>query len=435
MPKVSRIPRMNPLRISGFQHEKTGTTSRVSTDIDGASLWFESDDVDLEPSVEALASIWLIPALLSKRSLKIDEPLCKTWLANAHKVMEFLDESWGANPIEIDANPVEKSIPVGQARGLFFSGGVDSFYTLLSIEKPDFLIYVESFDVPSDEENRARIARERLCRVASAIGSKPITIRTNLKKHPTFKKPRFADTHAALLGAVGHLLAPHLGSVIIAPSWHKGHHAVYGSHWQMDPLWSSGRVKIIHGDNTQKRRARVFAIAGEKLVQENLQVCFENANCSRCAKCIRTMVELHQAKQLPKFKVFDQSVPIWEAIDQVPKINPGGTSTYENILENNPEPELASAIKRLFRRSSLAATALEDQLKERRYVDDQFPKIEEGLKNAMQQYSLLQEEHKNLAADYEEVVGKLPVKRGIRAVRKVLRTLRGGRAGKVQSHE
>ncbi len=134
------------------------------------------------------------------------------------------------------------------------------------------------------------------------------------------------------------------------------------------------------------------------------------------------MVELHQARQLSNFKVFDQSVSIWEAIDRVEKIN--ATGTFETILENNPEPELARAIKRLFRRTSLAATALEDQLKERRYVDDQFPKIEAGLKNALQQYSLLQDEHKNLAADYDEVVGKLPVKRGIRAVRKVLRTLR-----------
>lgn len=432
---------MNTLRIGAFQHTKTGTLSRVSTDVDGSELWFESDDVDLEPSAEALASIWLIPALLSKRTLELEMPVCKTWLANAHKIMEFLDESWGASPIEINAKAVDTSIPLeasisaevdvpaGKAKGLFFSGGVDSFYTLFSIEKPDFLIYIESFDVPSDQKNRARIARERLSRVASAIGSKPITIRTNVKKHPTFKQQRFADTHAAVLAAAGHMLAPHLGSVTIAPSWHKGHHAVYGSHWQMDPLWSSSRVEIVHGDNSEKRRARVFAIAGEKLVQENLQVCFENTNCSRCAKCIRTMVELHQAKQLSNFKVFDQSVTIWEAIDRVPKIN--ATGTFENILENNPEPELARAIKRLFRRTSLAATALEDQLKERRYVDDQFPQIEAGLKNALQQYSLLQTEHKNLAADYEEVVGKLPVKRGIRAVRKVLRTLRGAPADTV----
>ncbi len=141
----------------------------------------------------------------------------KTWLANAHKVMEFLDESWGANPIDIQANATEIAIPPVEAAGLFFSGGVDSFYTLFNIKKPDFLIYIESFDVPSDQENRARIARERLCRVASAVGSKPITIKTNVKKHPTFRQQRFADTHAAVLAATGHLLAPHLGSVTIAP--------------------------------------------------------------------------------------------------------------------------------------------------------------------------------------------------------------------------
>ncbi len=68
---------MKTLRIGAFQHTKTDTTSRVSTDVDGSELWFESDDVELAPSVEALASVWLIPALLSKRTLEIDSPVCK----------------------------------------------------------------------------------------------------------------------------------------------------------------------------------------------------------------------------------------------------------------------------------------------------------------------------------------------------------------------
>lgn len=424
---------MSNLRVTAFQHEKTGTTSRVWTIIDAQELWFESDDVDLEPSVEALATLFLIPALLGKRNLEIEQPVCATWYDNAHKVMDFLNFSWAAHPIEIIAGTKEKTGSPRSATGLFFTGGVDSFYTFFSIPRPDFLIYLETFDVPAEAETRSRIARERLQKIARAVGSHPITVRTNVKKHPTFAAQSFTDTHASLLAAVGHLLAPHIVSATIAPSWYKGHHMVFGSNWQLDPLWSSARLQIIHGENSFHRIDRVKAIADKSLVQDNLHVCFESYNCSRCEKCVRTMLELHQAGKLADFKVFDHGMPIWQAIDNLPRVLQ--PVLFEPALKNNPTPELEKALRHLFRRTSLAARAIENQLKQRRYVDEQFPKIQEGLDNALHHYALLQEEHKRLSDDYALIVGNLPIQNSIRLVRKVAKKLRGANANRGASHE
>ncbi len=424
---------MNNLRVTAFQHQKTGTTSRVWTNVDAEQLWFESDDIDLEPSIEALATLFLIPALLSKRTLEIEQPLCTTWYKNAHKVMDLLDLAWAASAIEIVAATKEKTGISSKATGLFFTCGVDSFYTLFSAPKPDFLIYLETFDVPADQESRAKVARERLRKVASAVGARPLTVRTNAKKHPTFTGPRFADTHASLLAAVGHLLAPHIVSATIAPSWHKDHHMVMGSNWRLDPLWSSARLQIIHGENSARRIDRVKAISNEKLVHENLHVCFESHNCSRCEKCVRTMLELHQSGKLADCKVFDQSVPIWQLIDGLPRVL--NTFFFETALRGEPEPELERSLRHLFRRTSLAVSAIEEQLKQRRYVDEQYPQILEGLNNALHHYELLQEEHKRLADDYDTIVGKLPIKNGIRLVRRVANKLRGANASTSARHE
>ncbi len=427
---------MNNLRVGALRHQKNGTTFRVFTEIDGFELWFESDDIELEPAVEALSTLWLIPSLLSKRTLEITQPVCSTWLENAYKVIDFLDLSWDTKPIEIIAEPVKKKADRPTATALFFTCGVDSFYTLYQLiptKKPDYLIHLETFDIPADEPVRSRTARARLEKVASTVGCRLITIRTNVKKHPTFTAHRFADTHAALLAAAGHLLIPHIVSATIAPTWHKDHHMIYGSNWRLDHLWSSALLEIIHGENSAVRADRVKVIADIKLAQENLHVCIQTYNCSRCEKCVRTMLDLHQCGKLPHFKVFDQSLPVWEAIDGLPQIERAGF--WEPAYKNNTDPQVERSLKHLFRRTSLAATAIEDQLKQRRYVDEEFPKLQEGLKNALHHYSLLQEEHQRLAADYAAIAGSLPIRNGLKLVRKVAKKLRATGAKKGARHD
>jgi len=445
-----RLAVMSNLRAKAFQHSKTGITSRVWTEIDGIELWFESDDIELKPSAEALGTLWLIPALLTNRSLEIDQPVCATWYQNVHKIIEFLGRFWGTKPIEIIANPVTvddvseveavsrdaassaMDVFPGKGNGLFFTCGTDSFYTLLTNSPPEFLVFLETFDVPSDEV-RSKIARERLEKVASSVGSKPITIRTNTKKHPTFNAHRLGDTHSSFLAAAGHLLSPHMVSITISPSWHKEHHEVTGSNWRLDPLWSSASFQVIHGDSSALRFERVRAIADNPLVQDNLHVCFENYNCSRCEKCVRTMVELELAGQLKDCKTFDTNVSLIERVDNLQRIK--DPRFFEEALNKTLEPRLEEAITRLFRRNAIHQSKIEDQLKQRRYVDDQFPKIQEGLNNALHHYSLLQEEHTRLSADYDAIVGNLPIKKGITFMRKVAKKLRNSRANKGTSHE
>lgn len=428
---------MNNLRANAFQHLKTGTTSRVWTSIDGEEIWFESDDLVLEPSAESLATLWLIPALLTGRNLELEQKLCPTWHDNAHKAMEFLEKYWGDRPVEIIADRLEHdSMQRAQSNsdktGLFFTCGTDSFHALLTNPKPDFLVYVETFDIPGDQ-TRAKIARQRVEKIAAAFGSHAVIVRTNAKKHPTFSKHRLSDTHSSFLAAVGHLLAPHMASITIAPSWHKSHHLVTGSNWQLDPLWSSQSFRIVHAEASAQRFERVKAICDNRLAQQNLHVCFQNYNCSSCEKCVRTMVELMISGKLRQFETFDHTIELTERIDSLSRIS--HPIFFEAALNKGLDAKLEEAIIRLFRRNAQFQSSIEAQLKQQRYVDEQFPKLKEGLDNALHHYSLLQAEHARLSADYDALVGNLPIKSGITFVRKVAKKLRKSRTNRGLSHD
>jgi len=81
-----------------------------------------------------------------------------------------------------------------------------------------------------------------------------------------------------------------------------------GAHPDLDPLWSTETTNFIHFGHQVSRTQRIFEIASNPLAQKNLRVCWENRdglyNCGMCAKCVRTMIDLHLAGALPKFRTF-----------------------------------------------------------------------------------------------------------------------------------
>lgn len=434
---------MKTLHISKMAVQKSADTSRFTCEVGGIPVWYESSDLSLQPEPVALACALVIPCLHTQSTLEISEPVCATWYSNIEKLMEFLRESWGVLPIQILANTCITDGNPPAASAQCFSGGVDSFYTLVTSEpRPNYLVYVDGHGIPLSSESTLSQARQRIERVASAFGSRVCVLRTNIWSHPAVNAHQFADTHASQLAAFGHLLGRHIGSITIPPGWHKSYPYVSGSHWYLDPLWSSRTFRIIAGEGSLTRADRVRAIANERIVQENLRVCFDHANqagnCSRCEKCVRTMLNLHQCGKLAAFTVFDTSVPIWDLIDQIPFVR--NTQYYYDALERGVERKVEAALKRLLRRSYVSGWSyqkLEEKIRllEAMYKPayDDYPKLQEGLNNALHHYQLLQESFNELSADYYDIVGRLPVKGAVRTLRKAMRRLREWRkSGKHQ---
>ena len=93
----------------------------------------------------------------------------------------------------------------------------------------------------------------------------------------------------------------------------------WGSHWKLDPLWSSSRLEVVYFGADHRRAEKVVAIAREPLARQYLRVCWEHrdarANCSKCEKCIRTRLVLASVGALDDFPVFDGMASLARDLD------------------------------------------------------------------------------------------------------------------------
>jgi 7-cyano-7-deazaguanine synthase in queuosine biosynthesis len=185
---------------------------------------------------------------------------------------------------------------------LFFSGGVDSFFSLIKHrDEIDNLVLIHGFDIPLAETKTFELALEQAQEAARLFGKRLIVVRTNLhwEESRLYEgAPRipcgWGMYHGAALAAVAHALTPSHGKIFIASSFSYADLHPWGSHPLLDPLWSTEAVQIVHdGGETRTDKLRVLVQYPEALTR--LRVCWENLgeyNCGLCEKCVRTMLGL-----------------------------------------------------------------------------------------------------------------------------------------------
>jgi 7-cyano-7-deazaguanine synthase in queuosine biosynthesis len=185
---------------------------------------------------------------------------------------------------------------------LFFSGGVDSFYSLIKHrDEIDNLVLIHGFDIPLAETKTFELALEQAREVARLFSKRLIVARTNLHWEESrlyTEQPRipcgWGMYHGAALMAVAHALAPCHGKVYIASSYSYADLHAWGSHPLLDPLWSTESVQIVH-DSCETRIDKLRLIVQYPEALARLRVCWENLgsyNCGLCEKCVRTMLGL-----------------------------------------------------------------------------------------------------------------------------------------------
>jgi hypothetical protein len=196
-------------------------------------------------------------------------------------------------PLEFESAPKEPA--VSNDVSLFFSGGVDSFHSLIKHKSEvKNLILVHGFDIPLVEEKAFSIAESQARYAAQLFDKRLIVVRTNLHFEQPAIPCNWGMYHGAALAAVAHALSPNHGKIYIASSYSYADLHSWGSHPLLDPLWSSETLQIIHdGGETRMDKLRLLVQYPEALTR--LRVCWENLgdyNCGHCEKCIRTMLGL-----------------------------------------------------------------------------------------------------------------------------------------------
>jgi hypothetical protein len=335
---------------------------RVIAAVAGHDVWFESSDAELRASPEAFASAFLIPALHRGASLESTVALDSAWLENTRELLPIYRQWWGysdRHPVRSrESRPVESAEPRARSRAAFFTGGVDSFHTLLrSNEEIDCLVYVHGYDIPLADRERMDAYEQSFREVAGHYGVRAILVRTNLREHPLFAEPTWHYSHGGGLAAAAHVLAPSVESALVSSSYRYEREIPWGTSWRTDPCWSSSMTTLKHGDATLGHHQKLIEIAREPWVQNHLRVCFKNlsptGNCSRCEKCVRTMVTLQAAGTLEHFSVFDTSVALAERIRSFGRLPRRMLPIWAEVADRSLPADTRRAIRQIVRRTKL----------------------------------------------------------------------------------
>jgi len=346
------------IEISRPRSECANGVHRVSFTCAGEPVWFESADAPLQPSIEAALGLFLLPALHHRARLVTDLAPDRTWLEGVARLVAIASRWWGYGsevPIDHPGSTTghdDRHAAVGSC----FTGGLDSFYALLTrAEQISHLVYVHGYDIALEDEARIASVDRVLLEVARRTGKRTIRVRSNLRAHRWFGSVNWERTHGAALAAIGHVLGGTLGTLIIPSSYRVDRLIPWGSHPEIDPLWSTSRVSIEHDDVRVGREDKVARIVHEPMVWSHLRVCWQNRpgvlNCSRCPKCIRMILAVSAHGRRREFEVFDRETPLVDLVDSIPAIREHLVVSWRNILELDLERDVRRAVERMLTRS------------------------------------------------------------------------------------
>ncbi|MFF2953465.1 hypothetical protein ACFVVU_19205 [Kitasatospora sp. NPDC057965] len=259
---------------------------------------------------DAFLAALLMPAMSLGEELVVDAPVSARLLRSARTVMEIY-AAWWARLREVRltvGEPVEaKRGEDGRGQdgtGLFFTLGVDSFYSLLRdrerrtepAHRPVSELLFVNFEQHAGPEYEHLLDRVRL--VAGHSGCRAVPVETNLRAL-TAPLVRWEEFHGAALAATALALQGLLGRCLIAAGFEYRHLPPYGSHPVLDHLWSTEALDVVHDGADATRTQKVARrLARSELALRHLTVCWRGRpgqNCGACEKCLRTMLTLELA--------------------------------------------------------------------------------------------------------------------------------------------
>ncbi|MEP6507792.1 MAG: hypothetical protein ABJC63_06155 [Gemmatimonadales bacterium] len=356
---MSVLGRRAETRVTDLRVERIAGKSRVCALVDGVRLWYSAKE-DLSPSPEAFGSALLLPSMHRRRGLSLDQQVSTMWQDNSARLSQTWSEWWGYEPIQVSAPVRANRAPSSTATGLAFSCGVDSFHTLLHGSKPDLLVAVHGFDVPLADEYRMLAYSASVEAVAKETGIEWTIVRTNVREHPAMGRPWLWErAHGGGLAAIGHLLSDNIGRFTISSTYSADNAHAWGSTSETDPLFGSDQVAIEHVGTDVHREQKIRLISDSPLAQKHLRVCWENksksGNCSRCGKCVITMLLLAELGALDRFGVFAGTSTLLAALDALPHISTQVNITDRASKRGTLPPKIVDAARRLVVRSRKTA--------------------------------------------------------------------------------
>ncbi len=259
----------------------------------------------------------LLPAMRFSEPLVIKGKMSERLLLNIYKIQDIyhcFDRT--LNKINIEVDEIEPYYPYLASKdkkvGCTFSGGVDSFYTVLNnLKEIDHLLFIHGFDIGLKNLVLRQKTSYVLNQAAKQLDKPLIEVETNLRQI----LGNFASwgniAHGIALASVATLLTNQWNKFYIPASYTYDFLFPWGSHPVLDPLFSTNALTFEHEGANTERMDKTAYIGNHPVVLESLRVCWHNFeasvyNCGLCDKCVFTMLTLRLLNTLQYCQTFNQ---------------------------------------------------------------------------------------------------------------------------------
>ena len=371
--------------ISGFSHAQEGEYQVLS-----ASFRWEDSDRPIQEiyfrygadssyficeNYHPFLLAAVIPALrYGERRIQIEGAVCPWLKDNLNSFMAYMT-NWfwykyarkkdDPRLVTIEAASLKTAYQAPARTASFFSGGVDSFYTLrrnqLQVPRGHVgsiqdLIFVHGFDIGvhpalGREEDFFKYVLNGLQDVLQETGLNLIPAYTNLRTLAHHLDSWLDEYMGSAMAAVAHGLSGGLSDVFISSSYEIQKLHPFASHPMIEPRLGSYNLRVHHDGERLSRVERVKMIADWPLALASLRVCFEGRdgemNCGSCPKCIRTKLELLCAGKLQDARTMPGGEPtpqtVRAGLDLEPQTIPF-VSTLKHALHAIGRGDLARAV-------------------------------------------------------------------------------------------
>jgi hypothetical protein len=288
-------------------------------------LWADVPEAFAADATERLDAwlLWLLPhAFEAGEDLLLDGPVDAELLRNAHELMEVW-ACWRPDkkPVRVTAEPADATEPRGARKGLFFTAGVDSFFSLLhhdemarlhpewNLRPIDDLIYVEGYDIPLAKRDSLDHKRAALQSVAQETGKTLVTLTTNFRDTGvSLRKNAWGPiVHGPAVAASGLLLGHRWDTLLLSAAVAYDEFDPWGSTCLTDPLCSTSSTRVWHYGAGADRLHKIEFLALSDVAIDHLHVCWRDAserNCGTCEKCFRTLLALDMAGARDRARTF-----------------------------------------------------------------------------------------------------------------------------------
>jgi len=303
-------PRVTPIGdelLISSRIEVHGSTRRTPDNLWFRFPAFSKPSGESDPFVVAL----LLLAMQNEEDIKVHGSLSRR-LHEGLESYQRVFRDWFPDRfkvIEIRASSLrDDAVSEARGRAAAFSGGVDSFYTFLTLkEKLTHTVFMAGFDMPVNLTWSIGELADSYTAMMKDAGIEFIAGSTNIR---TFvNSVDWTNAHGPALMATALFFNHRLSEFYIPSSYTDGSYPRWGSHPELDPLLSSESLGFVHHGSNLNRVQKLDVVARSPMSYERLRVCWIQdiglKNCGVCEKCVRTQIALDIVGALARYRTFE----------------------------------------------------------------------------------------------------------------------------------